>query len=69
MAIQPKISRAVIVQIALQMVEEGGAEPPSLRAIARAPETSPQRALQLLPDRADLNAAIAWPALARCWPR
>ncbi len=59
MAYPAKISRAVIVQIALQMVEEGGAEPPSLRAIARRLNVATNALYNYFPDRADLNAAIA----------
>ena len=59
MAYPAKISRAAIVQIALQMVEEGGAEPPSLRAIARRLRVAANALYNYFPDRADLNAAIA----------
>ena len=47
------------MQIALQMVEEGGAEPPSLRAIARRLRVAANALYNYFPDRADLNAAIA----------
>jgi AcrR family transcriptional regulator len=59
MAYPAKISRAVIVNIALQMVEESGAEPPSLRAIARRLNVATNALYNYFPDRADLNAAIA----------
>jgi len=59
MAYPAKISRALIVQIALHMVEEGGAEPPSLRAIARRLNVATNALYNYFPDRADLNAAIA----------
>lgn len=58
MAYPAKISRALIVQIALQMVEEGS-EPPSLRAIARRLKVATNALYNYFPDLADLNAAIA----------
>src|ERR1022692_2779446 len=59
MAYPAKISRALIVQIALRMVEEDGEEPPSLRAIARRLNVATNALYNYFPDRADLNAAIA----------
>lgn len=59
MAYPAKISRALIVRIALQMIEEGGAEPPSLRAIARRLNVATNALYNYFPDRAELNAAIA----------
>jgi AcrR family transcriptional regulator len=59
MAYPAKISRTLIVQMALHMVEEGGAEPPSLRAIARRLKVATNALYNYFPDRADLNAAIA----------
>jgi AcrR family transcriptional regulator len=59
MAYPAKISRTLIVQVALRMVEEGGAEPPSLRAIARRLDVATNALYNYFPDRADLNAAIA----------
>ena len=59
MAYPAKISRALIVKSALQMVEEGGSEPPSLRAIARRLNVATNALYNYFPDRADLNAAIA----------
>jgi AcrR family transcriptional regulator len=59
MAYPAKISRALIVQIALHMVEEAGEEPPSLRAIARRLKVATNALYNYFPDRADLNAAIA----------
>jgi AcrR family transcriptional regulator len=59
MAYPAKISRALIVQMALQMVEEDAVEPPSLRAIARRLNVATNALYNYFPDRADLNAAIA----------
>jgi AcrR family transcriptional regulator len=59
MAYPAKISRKLIVQVALRMVEEGGAEPPSLRAIARRLNVATNALYNYFPDRADLNAATA----------
>jgi AcrR family transcriptional regulator len=59
MAYPAKISRAAIVQIALKMIEEGGTEDPSLRAIARRLNVATNALYNYFPDRAELNAAIA----------
>jgi len=59
MAYPAKINRAVIVQAALKMVEEGGGEPPSLRAIARHLHVATNALYNYFPDRSELNAAIA----------
>ena len=58
MAYPAKISRRLVVEIALQMVEEGQ-QPPSLRAIARRLNVAANALYNYFPGRADLNAAIA----------
>jgi AcrR family transcriptional regulator len=59
MAYPAKLSRSAIIQAALQMVEEDGVEPPSLRAIARRLNVATNALYNYFPDRSELNAAIA----------
>ena len=59
MAYPAKLSRAAIIQVALKMVEEDTAEPPSLRAIARRLHVATNALYNYFPDRSELNAAIA----------
>ena len=59
MAYPAKINRTLIVQVAIEMVEEAGPEPLSLRAIARRLNVAANALYNYFPDRADLNQAVA----------